>query len=25
MHKLTALLVDDHEGFLNAAMRHVRK
>ena len=25
MNKLTVLLVDDHEGFINAAMRHFRK
>jgi len=25
MSKLTVLLVDDHEGFINAAMRHFRK
>ncbi|WP_225763828.1 response regulator transcription factor [Stenotrophomonas sp. Marseille-Q4652] len=25
MKKLTVLLVDDHEGFINAAMRHFRK
>lgn len=25
MNKLTVLLVDDHEGFINAAMRHLRK
>lgn len=25
MSKLTVLLVDDHEGFINAAMRHLRK
>ncbi|WP_368565469.1 response regulator transcription factor [Pseudoxanthomonas sp. UTMC 1351] len=25
MSKITVLLVDDHEGFINAAMRHLRK
>ena len=25
MNKITVLLVDDHEGFINAAMRHFRK
>jgi len=25
MSKLTVLLVDDHEGFINAAMRHFRR
>lgn len=25
MHRLTVLLVDDHEGFINAAMRHFRR
>ena len=25
MNKITVLLVDDHEGFINAAMRHLRK
>ena len=25
MNKLTVVLVDDHEGFINAAMRHFRK
>ena len=25
MSKLTVLLVDDHEGFINAALRHLRK
>ena len=25
MSKLTVLLIDDHEGFINAAMRHFRK
>ncbi len=25
MHKITVLLVDDHDGFINAAMRHLRK
>ena len=25
MNKLSVLLVDDHEGFINAAMRHFRK
>ena len=25
MSKITVLLVDDHEGFINAAMRHFRK
>ena len=25
MNKLTVLLVDDHEGFINAALRHLRK
>ncbi|MGE8232817.1 MAG: two-component system response regulator, partial [Stenotrophomonas sp.] len=24
MNKLTVVLVDDHEGFINAAMRHFR-
>ncbi|HJS35952.1 response regulator transcription factor [Pseudoxanthomonas sp. PXM03] len=25
MSKITVLLVDDHEGFINAALRHLRK
>jgi NarL family two-component system response regulator LiaR len=25
MKKITVLLVDDHDGFINAAMRHLRK
>ncbi len=25
MNKITVLLVDDHEGFINAAIRHLRK
>ncbi len=25
MRKITVLLVDDHEGFINAAIRHLRK
>lgn len=25
MNKITVLLVDDHEGFINAAVRHLRK
>ena len=25
MSKITGLLVDDHEGFINAALRHLRK
>ena len=25
MNKITVLLVDDHEGFINAALRHLRK
>jgi NarL family two-component system response regulator LiaR len=25
MSKITVLMVDDHEGFINAAMRHLRK
>ena len=25
MNKLTVVLVDDHEGFINAALRHLRK